>query len=178
MGRVLTLLLIATVLLPLATGTVAVVAGFGDPWGMGAKNPWGVFVTAALPILPPGFYQVLAWPLTFGIALLLSPLALLRRRMTYPMVVLPILAAIAGGWLYGWIIAPDYLNTLLDGKSYVPGRLNSDLWKFGVLLLTDAAVVSAALGWWCWRERALEFKPGATLEPGGTRANNRSRNAP
>ncbi len=166
MGRLLILLLVATLLLPLATGSVAVVSGFGDPWGMGAKNPWGVFVTAALPILPPGFYQVLAWPLTFGIALLLSPLALLQRRMAYPMVVLPILAAIAGGWLYGWTIAPDYLNTLLDGKSYVPGRLNSNLWKFGVLLLTDAAVVSAAVGWWYWRERASKLSLQSTASGG------------
>lgn len=151
MRRLLKMLLVATLLLPLATGSVAVLSGFGDPWGMGAQNPWGVFVTAALPILPPGLYQVLAWPLTFGVALLLSPLALLQRRMPYAITVLTILAAMSGGWLLAWIFAPEYLNTLLDGRSYLPGRLNSNLWKFGLLLLTDAAVLGATVGWWCWR---------------------------
>jgi hypothetical protein len=148
------MLLVATLLLPLAAGSVAILSGFGDPWGMGAQNPWGVFVTAALPILPPGLYQVLAWPLTFGIALLLSPLALLQRRMPYAIAILTILAAMSGSWMLAWIFAPEYVNTLLDGRSYVPGRLNSNLWKFGVLLLTDAAVLGATVGWWCWRARA------------------------
>jgi hypothetical protein len=154
MRRLLKLLFVATLLLPLAAGSVAVLSDFGDPWGMGAQNPWGVFVTAALPILPPGLYQVLAWPLTFGIALLLSPLALLQRRMPYAIAILTILAAMSGAWMLAWTFAPEYVNTLLDGRSYVPGRLNSDLWKFGVLLLTDAAVLGATVGWWCWRARA------------------------
>jgi len=151
MRRLLKMLLVATLLLPLAAGSVAVLSGFGDPWGMGAQNPWGVFVTAALPILPPGLYQMLAWPLTFGVALLLSPLALLQRQVPYAITILTILAAMSGGWLLAWTFAPEYLNTLLDGRSYVPGRLNSNLRKFGVLLITDAAVLGATVSWWCWR---------------------------
>ena len=155
MKRLLKLLLITTVLLPLATGTVAILAGFGDPWGMGGNDPYGIFVTAALPIMPPGLYQIMAWPLTYGIALLLSPLALLKRRDLYLTAMLLLLAGIVGSWLLGWTLAPDGVNILLDGKSYVPGRLNSNLWKFGVYLLTDAAVLGATVCWWLWRENAL-----------------------
>lgn len=54
MLRLLKLLLIATLLLPLLTGVLAVSLGFGDPWGMGSKDPWGIFLTAALPVLVPG----------------------------------------------------------------------------------------------------------------------------
>ena len=154
MKRLLKLLLVATLLLPLATGSVAVVSGFGDPWGMGARDPWGVFVTAALPILPPGLYQLLAWPLTFGIAILLSPLALFRKRQFYLIAVLPILAAMGGAWLLGWTLAPEYLNTLLDDRTYVPGKLNSGVWKFGMYLLTNVAVLSAIVSWWFWRDDA------------------------
>lgn len=154
MKRLLKLLVIATLLLPLVTGSVAVISGFGDPWGMGARNPWGVFMTAALPFLVPGFSQVFAWPLTFGIAILLSPLALFRKRMLYLIAILLILAPMCGAWLLGWMLAPDYLDTLFGGRSYVPGQLDSGTWKFGVYLLTDAAVLYATVGWWFWRERA------------------------
>lgn len=154
MKRLLKLLFITTLMLPLATGTVAVMSGFGDPWGMGATDPWGVFVTAALPILPPGLYQLLAWPLTYGVAVLMSPLALLRRRQYYLIAVLLYLAAISGFWLSGWVLAPDYLNVTFAAQSYVPGRLNSGLWKFGVYLLTDSALLAATTSWWFWREHA------------------------
>lgn len=157
MKRLLKYLLITTALLPLATGTVAVLAGFGDPWGMGGKDAYGVFVTAALPILPPGLYQIMAWPLTYGVALLLSPLALLQRRGLYLTAVLLFLAGIVGSWLLGWTLVPDRVNILLDGKSYVSGRLNSGLWKFGVYLLTDAAVLGTTVCWWLWRENALNL---------------------
>ena len=70
--------------------------------GMGGNDPYGIFVTAALPILPPGLYQILAWPLTYGIALLLSPLALLKRRGLYLTAMLLLLAGSAGSWLLGW----------------------------------------------------------------------------
>ena len=153
MQRLLKLLLLTTALLPLATGTMAILAGFGDPWGMGGKDPCGIFITAALPILPPGLYQIMAWPLTYGFALLMSPLALLKRRGLYPAAMLLFLAGIAGSWLLGWTLAPDYVNISLDGKSYVPGRLNSNLWKFGMYLLTDAAVLCATVCWWFWREK-------------------------
>ena len=154
MKRLLKLLAIATLLLPVITGLVAVFSGFGDPWGMGAKDPRGVFITAALPFLIPGFLQVFAWPLTFGIALLLSPLALLRKRLVYFIAILLIIAPMCGAWLMGWILDPDYLDTLFGGRSYVPGRLDSGTWKFGVYLLTDAAVLFAVVGWWFLRDRA------------------------
>ena len=166
MKRLLKLLVIATLLLPLVTGSVAVISGFGDPWGMGARNPWGVFITAALPFLVPGFSQVFAWPLTFGIAILLSPLALFRKRMVYLIAILLILAPICGAWLLGWMLAPDYLDTLFGGRSYVPGRLDSGTWKFGVYLLTDAAVLQATVGWWFWRERASNPPLQRTAESG------------
>ena len=157
MKRLLKLLLVATLLLPLATGLVAVVLDFGDPWGMGANDPWGVFLSAALPILAPGVYQVSAWPLTFGVAILLSPLALFRRRKFYLIAILLVLAGIVGAWLLCWTLAPDYLNTLLDGKTYVPGHLNSSAWKFGMYLLTDATVLSVTVAWWFWRaQRTIE----------------------
>jgi hypothetical protein len=158
MKRLLKLLLITTGLLPLATGTAAIIAGFGDPWGMGDKNLYGIFITAALPILPPGLYQILAWPLTYGIAFLLSPLALLKQRGLYPTAMLLLLTGIARCWLIGWTLAPDRVNMLLDGKSYVPGRLNSNLWKFGVYLLTDAVVLDATICWWFWRTSKKAIK--------------------
>ena len=66
MLRLLKLLLVATFLLPVLTGVLAVSLGFGDSWGMGSKDPWGIFMTAALPFLVPGLYQIYAWPPTFG----------------------------------------------------------------------------------------------------------------
>lgn len=164
MKRLLTLLLVTTLLLPLVTGSVAVLSGFGDPWGMGGKDPFGVFVTAALPILPPGLYQVVAWPLTYGVALLLSPLALLRRRGIYLTAVLAFLLVIAGSWLIGWTLAPDQVNMLLEGRSYMPGRLNSGLWKLGVYLLTDAAVLAATVSWWLWREDPVHRRTSGKTE--------------
>lgn len=154
MKRLLKLLFVTTLMLPPIIGAVAVMSGFGDPWGMGATDPWGVFVTAALPILPPGLYQLLAWPLTYGVAVLMSPLALLRRRQYYLIAVLLYLAAISGFWLHGWVLAPDHLNMMFDPQSYVPGRLNSGLWKFGVYLLTDSVLLAATASWWFWREHA------------------------
>jgi len=154
MTRLLKLLLVATLLLPLATGLVAVVFEFGDPWGMGAESAWGVFLTAALPFLVPGIYQVSAWPLTFGVAIVLSPLALLRRRTSCLIATLLVLTGMVSVWLLGWILAPDYLNTLFDGKTYVRGHLNSGVWKFGMYLLTDATVLSAAVSWWFCRASA------------------------
>lgn len=160
MKRLLKLLFVTTLMLPLIAGTVAVLSGFGDPWGMGAINPWGVFITAALPILPPGLWQLLAWPLTYGVAVLVSPLALLRRRQYYLIAVLLYLATISGFWLHGWVLAPDHLNMMFDPQSYVePGRLSSRLWQFGVYLLTDTAVLVAAVLWWFWRENAPNPTP-------------------
>jgi hypothetical protein len=163
MKRLLKLLFVTTLMLPVITGTVAVVLGFGDPWGMGARNPWGVFVTAALPILPPGFYQVLVWPLTYGVAVVLSPVALLRRRRWYLIPVLLYLAAISASWSFNWALAPDYLNMMFEGTSYVPGRLNQQLWKIGIYLLTDSVVLASTILWWFWRELA----PNPSLQ--GTR---------
>ena len=154
MKRLLSLIVIATLLLQLVTGSVAVISGFGDPWGMGARNPWGVFMTAALPLFVPGFSQVFAWPLTFGIAILLSPLALFGRRKLYLIAILLILAPMCGAWLLGWMLAPDYLDTLIGGRSYVPGQLDSGTWKFGVYLLTHAAILYATVSWLFWRELA------------------------
>lgn len=151
MTRLLLLLLLTTVALPPITGLVAVLSGFGDPWGMGSKDPLGIFVSAALPVLVPGIYQIVAWPLTFGVALLLVPLAALRQGRWYLLVLLLYLAAIVAAWLFNWATAPDYLNALIDGRSYVPGRLNSNLWKLGVFLLTDSAMAAAAVTWWYLR---------------------------
>jgi hypothetical protein len=144
-------LFVTTLALPPLTGLVAVLSGFGDPWGMGSKDPVGIFITAALPILPPGLYQLLAWPLTYGVGLLLAPLALLKRRSYYLLAVLVYIAAIGGGWILGWILSPDRVDVLLDGISYMPGCLNSNLWKFGIYLLTDAFVLATTASWWSWR---------------------------
>lgn len=165
MKRLLKLLFVTTLVLPLIIGTVAVLSGFGDPWGMGAKNPGGVFITAALPILPPGLYQLLAWPLTYGVAVLVSPLALLRRRQYYLIAVLLYLAAISGFWLHGWVLAPDHLNMMFNPQSYMePGRLNDGPWKFGVYLLTDTAVLVAAVSWWFWRKHPSNPSPQRTRD--------------
>ncbi len=83
---------------------------------------------------------------------------LLGKRILYLAAALLIVAPVCGAWILGWMLAPDYLDTLFGGKSYVPGRLDSDTWKFGVYALTDAAVLSAVVGWWFWRERAPNRK--------------------
>lgn len=140
-------------MLPPITGLVAVVSGFGDPWGMGSKDLWGVFLTAALPILPPGLYQILAWPLTYGVALLLVPVAGIGRGRWYVLPLLLYLAVITAAWSFTWATAPDYLNVLIDGKSYLPGRLNSNVWKFGIYFLTDGLLAAAAIVWWYLRRR-------------------------
>jgi len=151
MKQLLKLLLLTTPILPILTGLLALWFGFGDPWGMGSKDPLGIFVTAALPILPPGLYQLLAWPLTYGVAVLLAPLALLQRRRYYLIGILIYIATVGGGWMLGWILFPDRIDVILDGKSYIPGRLNSNLWKFGIYLLTDAVLITVAVSWWSWR---------------------------
>lgn len=122
--RLLKYLFVATLVLPLIAGMVAVISGFSDPWGMGNKDPLGIFVTAALPILPPGLMQWFTWPMTFGVALLLSPLALMQRRQWYVLFLLVYLTALAGGWLLCATLTPEYLNSIVDGKSYVAGTLN------------------------------------------------------
>jgi hypothetical protein len=33
------------------------------------------------------------------------------------------LAVITAAWLFHWARAPAYLSTLIDGRSYIPGRL-------------------------------------------------------
>lgn len=164
MKRLLKLLLVTTLMLPPITGAVAVLSGFGDPWGMGARDPLGVFVTAALPILPPGIYQWLTWPLTYGVAIVLSPLALLQRRHYYLVTVLLYLAVISAGWLLAWTLDPDRLNVMLDPTSYIPGRLNSGVRKIGVYLLTDSGLLAAAISWWFWRKRAPTPSLQATRE--------------
>lgn len=154
MNRLLTTLLVATMLAPLAVGIVAVAAGFGDPWGMGAQSFWGVFMTAVLPVFPPGFYQVVAWPATFGVAFLLSPILFFGRPRHYMIAAMSYLAAISIGWVLAWKFNPDILNGMFDTQTFVPGRLNSNVWKFGVILLTDAALLALALLKWYWRESA------------------------
>jgi len=151
MLRLLKLLLLATLLLPLLTGTLAVALGFGDTWGMGSNDPIATFVTAALPILPPGLYQVLAWPATFGVAFLLAPLAAVSRGQWYTGTLLLYLAALVVACAVAWGISPDHLNALIDGTSYVPGRLNSTPRKLGVFVLADSVAAAAAVAWWQWR---------------------------
>ncbi len=43
---------------------------------------------------------------------------------------------------------------IFDGQSYVPGQLNSGLWKLGVYLLTYCAVLTVTVLWWFFREPA------------------------
>jgi hypothetical protein len=147
MKSLLKLLLLTTILLPVISGTVAVLSGFDDPWGMGNKDAAGIFVTAALPILPPGLYQILSWPLTYGVAILISPLLFINRRY-YLITVLLYLAVISFIWLLGWKFYPDTLNTVFDRQTVVPGHLNRGVWKFGVYLLTDAGILAAAVCRW------------------------------
>ncbi len=152
MKRVLKYLFASTLLAPFAAGTAALIAGFGDPWGMGNKDPVGIFFTAALPVLPPGILQVLTWPATYGLALLASPLALLRRRRVYAIAVLAWLALLCGLWLYGWRADPDGLNWIVDGGSFRRGRLNSSTWKVGVILLAHSALLALTILLWLLRE--------------------------
>ena len=159
MKRLLKLLLASTLVLPVVTGFVAVLAKFGDPWGMGSSDPLGVFITAALPILPPGAYQFLAWPLAYGLALLLSPLALRPRRRDYLDATLACLGLACAGWTIAWALAPDWLNARFGHPSVIPGSLNSPLRKFGVILLTDAAFLAATVSWWYWRESSAAKTP-------------------
>lgn len=122
---------------------------------MGGNDPWGIFVTAALPMLPPGLYQAWAWPLTYGVAILLSPLVLFQQRLYYLIAVRLYLAALSRIWLIGLSLNPDLLNVTFNDTSYARGQLNSGLRKFGVYLLTDATLLAAAASWWFWRiERA------------------------
>ncbi len=73
---------------------------------------------------------------------------------TEAVAVLLYLAAISGFWLLGRVLAPDRFDVLFDGKSYVPGRLDSNTWKFGVYLLTDTVLLAVTTLWWFWREHA------------------------
>ena len=151
MLRLLKLLLVATFLLPVLTGVLAVSLGFGDPWGMGSKDAWGIFLTAALPFLVPGIYQVYAWPPTFGVAILFSPLAAVGKGNGYVGVLLTYLIVLAAAWSFAWATAPDELNRLIEGRSYAPGQLVSTVWKIGIYLLADCASAAAAIAWWRWR---------------------------
>jgi len=151
MKRLIKLLFLTTLLVPPVAGMVAVFSGFHDTWGMGSKDPVGIFVMAALPLLPPGMYQWVAWPLTYGVAMLLSPLALLRMRNVYAMVMLTYLAVVAGGWLLGWLLNPVLLNEFFGYQTFQAGQLSNRLWEFGILLLTDAAVLAVTVSWWRWR---------------------------
>jgi hypothetical protein len=121
---------------------------------MGAQDRWGVFITAALPILPPGFYQLLTWPLTFGVALLLSPLALLRRRHHYLIAVCVYASAIGATWVLAWLFDPDRLNLLWGAPTYDPARLDSVVLKSGVILLTHISIVLVTVSLWFWRSEA------------------------
>ena len=158
MASLLKWLMLMTLALPLITGIVALLLGFGDPWGMGAQDPWGVFVTAALPILPPGLWQVLAWPMTFGVAVLLSPVA--RWRPGYYIgIVLTYLALVAGAWLVLAWLDPDVVDQWVSGSSYDPGQLDKRSFQFGVYLLADAGVLGAGLTWWYRRRRREPVGP-------------------
>lgn len=152
MLRLLKLLLLTTLLLPLLTGALAVGLGFGDPWGMGSKDPWGIFITAALPFLVPGIYQVYVWPLTFGVAILLSPIIAVGKSRWYVGALLTYLAALATVWSFAWATTPDYLNLLIEGRSYNPGHLVSTVRKIGIYLLADSASAAVAIAWWRWRQ--------------------------
>jgi hypothetical protein len=154
MKSLLKLLLLTTILLPVILGAVAVLSGFDDPWGMGNKDAAGIFVTAALPVMPPGLYHLLSWPLTYGVVLLLSPVLFINRRY-YLTAALLYLAVISLTWLLGWKFYPDTLNRVFDRQTVVPGHLNRGVWKFGVYLLTDAGVLAAAVWWWFWRARKV-----------------------
>lgn len=151
MLRLLKLLLLTTLLLPLLTGALAVALGFGDPWGMGSKDPWGIFMTAALPVLVPGIYQIYAWPPTFGVAILLSPIVVVGKRDWYVGALLAYLAALAIAWSFAWATAPDYLNLLIEGRSYTPGELVRTVRKIGIYLLADCVSAAVAISWWRWR---------------------------
>lgn len=157
MSRLIKLLLISSLLLPFATGTVAVVADFGDPWGMGNNDPVAEFFSAVLPVTSPGFFQFWLWPLTYGVALLLSPLTFLRQQRYYAIALLLYLTVLSGGWLFGWAFAPDLLN---GPHAYAHGRLDQQTWKFGLMLLTDAALLAVTVGWWYWR-RPVPDRPAA-----------------
>lgn len=154
MNRLLVTLLVTTILAPFAVGIMAVATGFGDPWGMGARNAWGVFMTAVLPVFPPGIYQIVAWPATFGVAFMLSPILFFGRPRHYMIAAMSYLAAVALGWLLAWKFAPDILNGTFDTQTFVRGRLNSNVWKFGVILLTYAGLLAAALLKWYRLESA------------------------
>ena len=158
MIRLLGVLLLASLVLPIATGVLALAAGFGDPWGMGNRDPVGIFVTAALPVTVPGIYQIFAWPATFGVALALSPLAAFGKDRLYRIDVLAYLGAIALAWIACWRWAPEFLNGLFDLSTLRPGRLESSVWKVGLFLLVDAAILAIAV--LAWRRRVESRVPG------------------
>lgn len=153
MKRLLKMLSISTLVLPLFTGAVAVIAKFGDPWGMGADDPWGIFLSAALPILVPGYYQIFIWPITYGVAVLLSPLVLVRQKMYFLIPVSIYLIFISTFWVFNWLFSYDNLNLLLDGQTYQPGNLNHGVKKIGIMLLTNSALLLLTLVWW-WRNES------------------------
>ncbi|NJD86496.1 MAG: hypothetical protein FIB05_00600 [Betaproteobacteria bacterium] len=158
MLRLLAALFLATLVLPFATGSLALLAGFGDPWGMGARDPLGIFISAAVPVTVPGIYQIVAWPATFGLALVLSPLVAFRLDRPYRIALLTYLGVIAIAWLACWRWAPEILNDLVDNATFQPGRLNKNVWKFGLYLLVDAAVLAIAV--LAWRRRVESRVPG------------------
>jgi len=158
MVRLLGILFLATLVAPIAMGAVALAAGFGDPWGTGNRDPVGIFVTAALPVTVPGVYQFFAWPATFGVALALSPLAAFGKDRLYRVAILTYLGAIALSWIACWWLAPEFLNGLVDLSTFRPGRLNTGVWKLGLYLLVDAAIVAIAIS--MWRRRVESRLPG------------------
>lgn len=158
MIRLLGILFLATLVAPIAMGAVALAAGFGDPWGMGNRDPVGIFVTAALPVTVPGVYQFFAWPATFGVALVLSPLAAFGKDRLYRIAVLTYLGAVALAWIACWRWMPEFLNGVFDFATFRPGHLDSRVWRVGLYLLVDAAIVAIAIS--MWRRRVESRLPG------------------
>ena len=158
MFRLLGLLFLGTILAPIATGILALAAGFGDPWGMGNPSRVAIFVSGAVPIIPPGINHVFAWPATFGVALVLSPLAAFGKDRLYRIAVFTYLGAIVLAWLAGWRWAPELLNGLVDLSTFQPGRLNKGVWQLGLFLMVDAALVAIAV--LAWRRRVESRLPG------------------
>ncbi len=158
MIRLLGVLFLATLVLPIATGVLALAAGFGDPWGMGNRDPVAIFISAALPVTVPGIHQFFAWPATFGVALALSPLAAFGKDRLYRLAMLTYLGALALAWIACWQWAPEFMNGLVDLSTFQPGRLNESVRKLGLYLLVDAAILAIAV--LAWRRRVESRLPG------------------
>lgn len=115
-------LLLASLLLPLITGTVAAIAKFKNPWNGFYDGPLETFVNFATPFpVAMGCMQIICWPLSFGVVIFLTFVKPLKWPVFF-------IGAIYIAGFVGWGIAN-----------------NSD--RFALYPITNATVILLVVIW-------------------------------